>query len=191
MKNKPWIEDCDPMKKYYGLLNDEDNIFFQNSFKNLWDKFSKDPDIKKIKIGKKLLEFSDNYNEYCQFTMYEKICSIFSGENEYFYWIPISDNNERIFEYYDPLMIAKTPINISIMSSVRRSFMQMQNGGYMIFDSKQRFISIVLDGYYMLAFIQEKYMNNDLLKYIENWKYLDENLDDLIKKDLFVKISDI
>lgn len=188
MKNKPWIEDNDPIKEYYCLLTDEDKVFFQSFFENWYNRTSRDFDIKNIKSGKKLLEFSDNYNEYCQFTMYEKICSLLD-DGEYIYWIPMTDSKERLFADYEPMMIAKTPIKINIMNSVRRSFMQMLKGEYMLFDSQKRFISIVVDGYYMLMFLKNEYMNDEFVRYIENWDSINNNLDDIKKEDLFVKLS--
>ncbi|KAA8734855.1 FAD-binding oxidoreductase [Acinetobacter qingfengensis] len=188
MKNKPWI-DGDPLRDYYGLLTKYDLDWFLNFF-NQWNTNNtlSDLNILEIKDGIKLLDFSENYNDFCQFTLYEKLCYFMGNNEQYIYWIPISNNEDRVFEDYEPLMIAKIPFRVEDMNSVRRSFMQMQNGGYMMLDSKSRFVSIIVDGYYMLVFLSKKYMNEDLLPYIENWKLVDDNLDDILKEDLFKRL---
>ena len=189
--NKPWIEDSDPLKDYYGSLTEDDlDKFFGFFCEWSGSVITQKLDVCEIKKGIKLLDFSDNYNEICQFSLYDKICSLMVGGN--LYWIPISDKNNILFEKYTPCMIAKTPIKTEIMAYVQRSFLQMQNGGYMIFDSEFRFVGVVVDGYYMLVFIRKEFFNNNVMeKYVENWNKIDDFLDPLLKNDLISRVNGV
>ncbi len=77
------------------------------------------------------------------------------GEIEKLYWIPLSNNEDIIFQDFSPLMIAKTSITKEMLDCVSRSFMQMLNGGYMFIDSNCRFVGVVIDGYYMQVYMKK------------------------------------
>ena len=76
----------------------------------------------------------------------------------------------------------------TVLDAVSRSFMKLQNGGYVVMDSIiGGFIGIVI-GYYMLTFIKTEFMNDNFLQYIDKWNCIDGNLDDVLKTDLFSRI---
>ena len=95
-------------------------------------------------------------------------------------------HQDLIFQY-DPPMIAKTKSDNTVLDAVSRSFMKLQNGGYVVMDSIGGFIGIVI-GYYMLTFIKTEFMNDNFLQYIDKWNCIDGNLDDVLKTDLFSRI---
>ncbi|WP_375586794.1 hypothetical protein [Acinetobacter baumannii] len=47
MKNKPWIEENDPLKEYYGLLDDNELI----SFLSLFSEWNKNRPLAKVVIA--------------------------------------------------------------------------------------------------------------------------------------------
>ncbi|WP_427846042.1 hypothetical protein [Acinetobacter baumannii] len=57
MKNKPWIEENDPLKEYYGLLDDNELISFLSLFSE-WNKnnYALESDIGQVKTGFQLLD---------------------------------------------------------------------------------------------------------------------------------------
>ncbi|WP_227061434.1 FAD-binding oxidoreductase [Acinetobacter pittii] len=192
MKNKPWIEENDPLKEYYGLLNDNE----LSSFLSLlieWNKndYSLESDIGQVKTGIQLLDFFDYSNESCPLSLFENLCSIMGGEIEKLYWIPLSNNEDIIFQDFSPLMIAKTSITKEMLDCVSRSFMQMLNGGYMFIDSNCRFVGVVIDGYYMQVYMKKDFMDDVMKPYIKNWEKIDEFLDPLLIKDLIDRVHRI
>jgi hypothetical protein len=122
--------------------------------------------------------------------LFIKIMPNIVDPNDYLLWMPLSDeiNDQDLFFKYDPPMIAKTHPESNIFDAVSRSFMQMQSGGYIVMDSLGRFIELVIDGYYMLTFIRKDFMNNNLLKYLDNWRCVDDHLDDVLKNDLYRRV---
>ncbi|HIQ35677.1 MULTISPECIES: FAD-binding oxidoreductase [Acinetobacter] len=192
MKDKPWIEDNDPLKGSYDLLSNSELISFLKLF-NEWNNCETEvgEDMTQIKSGEKLIDFFNYSNDSCYLSLFEKLCSIMGGDKESVYWIPISDSKDILFQSFEPLMIAKTLMKKEILRSVSSSFMQMLNGGYMLFDSKSRFIGIILDGYYMLVFIKKACMNDTLNQYVENWEKLDQFLDPLLMQDLSNRVKNI
>jgi len=192
MKNKPWIEESDPLKESYGLLD----VNELSSFLSLFSEWSKndyvlESDIGQVKTGIQLLDFFDYSNESCPLSLFENLCSIMGGESERLYWIPLSNNEHIIFQDFSPLMIAKTSITKEILDCVSRSFMQMLNGGYMFIDSKCRFVGVVIDGYYMQVYMKKDFMDDVMKPYIKNWEKIDEFLDPFLKKDLIDRVHNI
>lgn len=189
MKNKPWIEENDPLKEYYGLLNDNELSSFL-SLLSEWNKndYSLESDIGQVKTGIQLLDFFDYSNESCPLSLFENLCSIMRGEIEKLYWIPLSNNEDIIFQDFSPLMIAKTSITKEMLDCVSRSFMQMLNGGYMFIDSNCRFVGVVIDGYYMQVYMKKDFMDDVMKPYVKNWEKIDEFLDPLLKKDLIDRV---
>lgn len=185
MKNKPWIENTDPFKERYGLLDNNELMNFLNLFYE-WNKDESilGTDIHKVKTGIQLLDFFDYNNETTNITLFENLCLIMGGENEILYWIPLCNNEDITFQNFSPPMIAKTSIEKEALENASRSFMQMLNGGYIFFDSNCRFIGIVIDGYYMYVFMKKEFMSDVFTQYINNWDKVDEFLDPVLKDDL-------
>lgn len=192
MKNKPWIEENDPLKEYYGLLDGNELSSFLILFSK-WNKndYALESDIGQVKTGIQLLDFFDYSNESCPLSLFENLCSIMGGEIEKLYWIPLSNNEDIIFQDFSPLMIAKTSITKEMLDCVSRSFMQMLNGGYMFIDSKCRFVGLVIDGYYMQVYMKKDFMDDVMKPYVKNWEKIDEFLDPLLKKDLIDRVHRI
>lgn len=192
MKNKPWIEDNDPLKESYGLLDDNELSSFLSLFSE-WNKndYTLESDIGQVKTGVQLLDFFDYSNESCHLSLFENLCLIMGGESEKLYWIPLSNNEDIIFQDFSPLMIAKTSITKETLDYVSRSFMQMLNGGYMFIDSKCRFVGLVIDGYYMQLYMKKDFMDDVMKPYVNNWEKIDEFLDPLLKKDLIDRVHRI
>lgn len=192
MKNKPWIEENDPLKEYYGLLNDNELSSFL-SLLSEWNKndYSLESDIGQVKTGIQLLDFFDYSNESCPLSLFENLCSIMGGEIEKLYWILLSNNEDIIFQDFSPLMIAKTSITKEMLDCVSRSFMQMLNGGYMFIDSNCRFVGVVIDGYYVQVYMKKDFMDDVMKPYIKNWEKIDEFLDPLLIKDLIDRVHRI
>ncbi|CAI3124172.1 MULTISPECIES: hypothetical protein [Acinetobacter calcoaceticus/baumannii complex] len=192
MKNKPWIEENDPLKEYYGLLDDNELSSFLSLFSE-WNKndYALESDIGQVKTGIQLLDFFDYSKESCHLPLFENLCSIMEGESEKLYWIPLSNNEDIIFQDFSPLMIAKTSITKETLDYVSRSFVQMINGGYIFIDSKCRFVGVVIDGYYMQVYMKKVFMNDVMKPYVKNWEKIDEFLDPLLKKDLIDRVHRI
>ncbi|GAA5585537.1 hypothetical protein Acal01_00669 [Acinetobacter calcoaceticus] len=192
MKNKPWVEDNDPLKEYYGLLDDNELSSFLSLFSE-WNKnnYGLESDIGQVKTGIQLLDFFDYSNENCHLSLFENLCLTKGGKHKKLYWIPLSSNGNIIFQDFSPLMIAKTSITKETLDYVSRSFMQMLNGGYIFFDSKCRFVGVVIDGYYMQVYMKKDFMNNVMRPYVKNWDRIDEFLDPLLKKDLIARVHKI
>lgn len=189
MQPKPWIEQSDPLKDFYGLLD-------QNEIVSIYDI------IKKVNISHAtfysanlckdeilLLDFSDYYNKSYQFELLSKLIENFYHVDHFLYWLPLNsdvDISEYTFNQFVPLMIAKTPMEIKFLDKVSRSMMQMISGGYVVVDSQKNFIAIIIDGYYMLALINDKF-SVKYEKYIKNWSFIEENLDPITAKSLITK----
>lgn len=62
--------------------------------------------------------------------------------------------------------------------------MQMMNGGYVVADSGNNFIAIIVDGYYMLALVDDNNLPIKYEKYLKNWSLIEENLDSITAKSL-------
>lgn len=190
MKNKPWIENTDPFKESYGVLDNNELIDFLSLFHE-WNKkeFVLGTDISKVKTGIQLLDFFDYSNGTSHISLFESLCLIMGGEGERLYWIPLCSDEDIIFQDFSPPMIAKTLIQKEALDNASRSFMQMLNGGYMFFDSNCRFVGIVIDGYYMYVFMNKVFMSDVLTQYIKNWDKVDEFLDPVLKDDLMIRKS--
>ncbi|MDV7621405.1 FAD-binding oxidoreductase [Acinetobacter baumannii] len=158
-----------------------------------WNKndYALESDIGQVKTGIQLLDFFDYSNESCPLSLFENLCLIMGGESEKLYWIPLSNNEDIIFQDFSSLMIARTSITKEMLDCVSRSFMQMLNGGYMFIDSKCRFVGVVIDGYYMQVYMKKVFMNDVMKPYVKNWEKIDEFLDPLLKKDLIDRVHRI
>ena len=64
--------------------------------------------------------------------------------------------------------------------------MQMVNGGYVVADSGENFIAIIIDGYYMLSLICSD-LKNKYEIYSKNWELIDEKLDSITADTLLSK----
>lgn len=192
MKNNPWIEEDDLLKKNYGLLDEKELNKFLNLF-NEWNKKSYilTSDIGQVKLGVQLLDFFEYSNENYNLPLFDDLCSIMGGEAESLYWIPLCSSESIIFQDFSPPMIAKTCIKKETINRVSHSFMQMLNGGYMFIDSRCRFIGIVVDGYYLHTYIKKEFMNDILTQYRKNWDYVDKKLDPLLKNHLMDRVKTI
>jgi len=112
MKNEPWIEDCDPLKPYYGKLSNQEYTYISKIF-ILWINHHNYINPEVISKNKKvnLLDYSNKYNEKCSQNLYEVLCETLKHTDGYLYWLPINNaKNDNIFAAYSPAMIAKTPI---------------------------------------------------------------------------------
>ena len=187
IKVEPWLDESDPLLNYYGLLtlSELDHCLC------LLDEWQKLISETKNNTGLcfKLLDFYNRYNEGEEFSIYKKLCQVVDP-NDCLLWMPLGDeiNDQDLIFQYDPPMIAKTKSDNTVLDAVSRSFMKLQNGGYVVMDSIGGFIGIVIDGYYMLTFIKTEFMNDNFLQYIDKWNCIDGNLDDVLKTDLFSRI---
>lgn len=180
MKTEPWIEESDPLKPYYGRLSNQEYTDISNLF-TLWINHSNYINPLIISENKKinLLDYSDNYNEKCNQHLYEMLCESLKQTDGYLYWLPINnEKNKNIFATYYPAMIAKTPIEVKYLNYASRSFLQMQNGGYVIIESNLNFIALVVDGYYMQVALHSNFMNEQFQKYLDSWNKIEKKLDE-------------
>lgn len=188
MKDKPWIVEDDPLKTSYDLLDELELEDFKNLYKQ-----SNEQNISNDTVL--LLDFYNRFNEFNEYALFEQLCSIV-GDGEYLYWIPLHENalsfelpvskdDLSFWGNYSPIMIAKTKAESNVISKVGSSFMQMINGGYMVFDSESRFWGVVIDGYYMLIYIKKEFLSAISTEFITNWGYINENLDPILIDDLF------
>jgi len=180
MRPKPWIEDSDPLKPYYGKLSNQEYTNISQIF-TLWINHHPYLDPLVIFENKKvnLLDYSDHYNEQCSQSLYKLLCETLEQTDSFLYWMPI-DNNEKtanVFAAYSPAMIAKTPIGVEYLDYASRSFLQMLNGSYAIIENNQNFIALVVDGYYMQVALDSNLINSQFQKYIRNWNDMEKNLD--------------
>ncbi|ENU32027.1 hypothetical protein F991_00140 [Acinetobacter sp. CIP-A165] len=186
IKNKPWVEDSDPLKPYYGKLTNKEYINISKIF-NLWINNHNYIDPSIIAENKKvnLLDYYNRYDEECGQSLYKMLCEVLKYTDGYLYWLPIDNaENHSTFEEYFPAMIAKTPIDIRYLDYTSRSFLQIQNGGYAIIESNLNFIALILDGNYMQVALDTKLMNGRFQKYLDNWHQIRKNLDEITAKCL-------
>lgn len=121
-----------------------------------------------------LLDFA-NVHADCQFALFAKICEgIKAGMLT---WFVFGGDNPYLFHEFNPPMIAKTPNQASILQKVSGSFMQMQNGSYVVFDDNRQFYAIIVDGYYMVCLLHKNLQIENLEHYLDNWQRIDECLD--------------
>ncbi|PNK59556.1 hypothetical protein [Psychrobacter sp. FDAARGOS_221] len=180
MKNhntKPWCDVEDPLKKYYNLLNDQDlkKVVDITTRQNL-----KLPCFQKELIENALLliDFSDYHNAFSQFQLFSDLIKQFRSQGSYLLWMPLNNDDLNNFSKFNPLMIAKTPFEVGFLTKASESMMQMLTGGFMVIDSKNQFISMIIDGYYMLSIVYDISLANIFQKYIDNWRVVRENLDE-------------
>ncbi|MGK9156207.1 hypothetical protein KXS08_13630 [Acinetobacter radioresistens] len=180
MKTEPWVDDRDPLKPYYGKLNNKEYTDISKIF-TLWINHHNYINPLIIANNKKvnLLDYSDHYNEKCSQSLYQLLCEKLNKTVGYLYWLPINNTkNENIFATYSPAMIAKTPIETKYLNYASRSFLQTQNGGYAIIESNQNFIALVVDGYYMQVALHSNFIDKQFKKYLDNWNEIKKNLDE-------------
>ncbi|WP_243897170.1 hypothetical protein [Acinetobacter haemolyticus] len=197
MKNEPWIEDCDPLKPYYGKLSNQEYTYVSEIF-TLWINHHNHINPKVISKNKKLnlLDYSNKYSGKCSQNLYEILCETLKHTDGYLYWLPINNvKNDNIFASYSPAMIAKTPIETKYLDYASRSFLQMQNGGYAIIESNKNFIALVIDGYYMQVALHSNFMNEQFQKYLDSWNDIEKNLDETTAQCLsqayYVDMNDV
>ena len=184
MLDKPWIEDNDPIKDFYDCLNEEEIAWLYGvvSAVNL-----NQATFNTIFFPNKvqLLDFSNYYNKPYQFELLSDLINKFNHVGSFLFWLPLNnDCSKNEFEKFEPLMIAKTPMNIMYLKKVSQSMMQMMNGGYFVADSGNNFIAIIVDGYYMLALVDDNNLPIKYEKYLKNWILIEENLDSITAKPL-------
>ncbi|WP_044737856.1 hypothetical protein [Acinetobacter tandoii] len=180
MKTEPWIEDCDPLKPYYGRLSNQEYTNISKIF-TLWINHHNHIDPSVIHKNKKLnlLDYSNKYNGKCSQDLYQLLCESLKQTDGYLYWLPINSvKNKNTFAAYTPAIIAKTPIETKYLDYASRSFLQMQNGGYAIIESNLSFIALVVDGYYMQVALDPNFMNDQFQKYLDSWNEIENNLDE-------------
>lgn len=191
IKTEPWIEGSDPLKPYYGKLNNKEYTDISKIF-NLWVNHHNYINTSIIANNNKvnLLDYSGHYNEKCSQSLYQLLCQTLNNADSYLYWLPINNvKNKNIFAAYSPAMIAKTPIETRYLDYASRSFLQMQNGGYAIIESNQNFIALVVAGYYMQVALCSNYMNEQFQEYLDNWNEIEKNLDEITAQCLLEAYS--
>lgn len=72
MKTEPWIDDNDPLKPYYGKLNNKEFTDISKIF-TLWINHHNyiNPSIVANNKKVNLLDYSDHYNEKCAQSLYQ------------------------------------------------------------------------------------------------------------------------
>lgn len=180
---KPWYDIEDPLREYYDLLNDQDLKIVANikSKQNL-----KLPCFQKELTENALLliDFSNYHNASVQFQLFSDLIKQFRSQESYLLWIPLNDGDTDNFSKFNPLMIAKTSFDAKFLDKASRSMMQMLTGSFMLIDSKSQFISIIIDGYYMLSTVYDISLANVFEKYIDNWNVVFKNLDEVTANTL-------
>lgn len=188
MQNRPWFEESDPIKDFYGNLDEEDIKWICNLLKNVdlcQAKFNLNTDVHTTRV--QILDFSDYYGKPYQFELLSNLIDDFYHADQHLFWLPLNnDCSENAFEKFEPLMIAKTPMDIIYLEKVSQSMMQMVNGGYVVADSGENFIAIIIDGYYMLSLICSD-LKNKYEIYSKNWELIDEKLDSITADTLLSK----
>lgn len=181
--NKPWFDNDDPLIEYYGLIDREDL--------KIIEKIKKKQDLSiccfskaAIEKGFLLLDFSDFYNKNSQFELFTDLIHRFKNNKNYLLWLPLDNYESETYNKFTPIMVAKTPFEVSFLEKVSQSMMQMINGSFMVIDSDMQFVSIIIDGYYMLSVIYDGSLNTYFEKYINNLKLIDENLDEVTANSL-------
>lgn len=175
-KIKPFLDDFDELKPFYGKLSHQEIDLVNNVIENL---SSEKPKFEKTidENYHHLLDFSDVNNNECQFSLFKEICKKINGE---LYWFVFGDNNNPyLFNEFEPPMIAKTPCHFDILEKVSSSFMQMQNGAFVVFDKHKQFYAIIVDGYYMVCLLNKSIAIDNLQNYLDNWHKIDKNLDEV------------
>lgn len=128
-----------------------------------------------------LLDFA-NIHAKCQFELFEKICHCLNSDT--LTWFVFGGDNPYLFNEFDPPMIAKTPNQASMLQKVSVSFMQMQNGAYVVFDDNRQFYAIIVDGYYMMCLLHKSIHIEHLEYYLKNWQKIETQLDSTTAQSL-------
>lgn len=172
----PFLDDFDELKSFYGGLSDTEIERVKEVIVNLLNKKPtfKNPVNENYHY---LLDFSDFDNNDCQFLLFQEVCQKLTSN---LYWFVFGDdNNPLLFDEFVPPMIAKTPCTSDILAKVSSSFMQMQNGAFVVFDESKNFYAIIVDGYYMVCLLNKSVMIDNLQNYLNNWQNIDKNLDEM------------
>jgi len=183
MLDRPWIEDNDPIKGFYDCLNKEEISWLYGTIRAV-DLNQATFNINFCPNKVQLLDFSNYFDKPYQFELLSELINEFNNLDNSLFWFPLNnDCSKNEFEKFQPLMIAKTPMNIMYLQKVSQSMMQMMNGGYVVADRKNNFIAIIVDGYYMLALVDNN-LPIKYEKYLKNWSLIEENLDSITAKTL-------
>ena len=174
-KISPFLDDLDRLKLFYGSICDNEIKLVKDIIAKLLDK---KPIFKQPIDGyHHLLDFSDFKNNDCQFLLFKEVCQKLNGN---LYWFVFGDeNNPELFDEFELPMIAKTDCNFDILEKVSSSFMQMQNGAFVVFDEHKEFYAIIVDGYYMVCLLNKSIAIDNLQNYLDNWHKIDKNLDEV------------
>lgn len=171
-----FLDDFDTLKPFYGQLSDKEIDLVKDIIANLLDK----KPIFKQPIDDNyhyLLDFSDFNNDDCQFLLFKEVCQKLNGN---LCWLVFGDEkNPFLFDEFEPPMIAKTPCNFDILQKASSSFMQMQNGAFVVFDKHKQFYAIIVDGYYMVCLLNKSIGIDNLQTYLDNWHKIDKNSDEV------------
>lgn len=170
----PSIEDSDPLIQYYGLMDQEE----LNAFKIIIGLWVDLENSQLTSFAKNSLQLIDFYNRLDTF-QYKLYCTLNEvlGTQGTLYWFPLFENKQSNFMQFDPPMIAKTDFNLIFGGEVSRSYMEMQSGAYCVCDREKRLFIIVVDGFYLHAFLDKKYNDERLISFINNWNFTDTRLD--------------
>ena len=171
-KTKPWFDDRDPSKEFFGLLSNDEinfvkevNVFF-NENGTFTQEISRDFMV--------LLDFNSYENFEIQYPLFRWVCQNTEiNKVNNIYWFPLGVD----FYEYNPIMIAKTSVDYCYLEIISASMMQMLNGSYCAIDKNRNFLAIVVDGYYlMLALKKGIYFNysKKIIQYMNNWSKLRE-----------------
>lgn len=174
-----FLDHFDELQPFYGSICDKQIDLVKDVIANLLDT----KPIFKQPIDNNyhyLLDFSDFDNDDCQFLLFKEICQKLNGD---LYWFVFGDdNNPQLFDEFEPPMIARTDCNFDILEKVSSSFMQMQNGAFVVFDEHKQFYAIIVDGFYMVCLLNKSIAIDNLQTYLDNWHKIDDNLDEVTAK---------
>lgn len=179
-KTKPYLDNSDFLSQYYHQVSDKDIQSVNDTIHNL---IANTPTFK-TPINDDyhhLLDFA-NIHAKCQFELFEKICHCLNGDT--LTWFVFGGDNPYLFNEFDPPMIAKTPNQVSMLQKVSVSFMQMQNGAYVVFDDNRQFYAIIVDGYYMVCLLHKSIHIEQLEHYLKNWQKIETRLDSTTAQSL-------
>ena len=171
-KAKPWFDDTDPSKPYYGKLSDSEIEFVKNQMVF----FDSEGVFTKVALFDFhiLLDFEAYKDFEILYPLFRWICNHKKiNSNNEIYWFPLGIN----IDDYNPIMLAKTGLDFSFLEIISASMMQMLNGAYCAADKNGNFLAIFVDGYYLLVALKKEWCVKDINKYLNTWFDLENSCD--------------
>ena len=92
MQNRPWFEESDPIKDFYGNLDEEDIKWIYNLLTTVdlsQSKFNLSSEFYKNRV--QLLDFSDYYSKPYQFELLLNLIEDFYHVDKYLFWLPLNN----------------------------------------------------------------------------------------------------